>query len=310
MDKVTSRSVIGTYQVALSQDVGAGWLNDISNYFPSDQAMETYAWLGMPPAFREWIGKRKVHKFREDFIEIRNLKYESTIEIEITDHRRDRFGLIQERVAEHVERAQTHFTSLISTLILNGATGTAYDGQYFFDTDHETGSSGAQSNKINVDISALPAELHGSTTAPSPEEAAQAVDAAIAQIMSFVDDQGEPMNENADAFTVMAALPMARVIAQGLSAPRGAGPGVQEVFEKVKVVGNTRLSSWTTQFAVFRTDSRIKSFIRQDEGGVTTSSKAEGSDFAHDNDAYEYGLRASRNVGYGRWENACHVTLT
>lgn len=309
MDKVTSRSVIAGYQLALSQSTGIDWLDLVSNYFPSDQAIEEYPWLGMPPAFREWLGKRKVHKFREDFISIRNLKFESTIEIEIDDHRRDRYGMIEDRIAEHVERGDSHFASLVSTLILNGATGTAYDGQYFFDTDHETGSSGAQSNKISVDISALPTEVHGSITNPSPEEAAQAVFEGINAIAGFVDDQGEPMNETASEFLVMAPLSLAHKISSGLNLPLQASSTSTNMDKMVKVVGNTRLAAWTDRFVVFRTDTRIKAIIRQEESAIEVSSKAEGSDFAHDNDAYEYGLKSNRNVGYGRWECCVMVIL-
>src|SRR5690606_24399057 len=93
--------------------------------------------------------------------------------------------------------------SLLSTLLLNGASSLGYDGSYFFATDHSEGSSGTQSNKISVDISGLPAQVHGSTTAPSVEEMQQAILAGIAKMLSFKDDQGEPMNENAQRFLVV-----------------------------------------------------------------------------------------------------------
>ena len=73
-------------------------------------------------------------------------------------------------MAELAERGRTHYASLLSTLIVNGATTVCYDGQYFFDTDHSEGASGTQSNKIDSDISTLPASVHGSTTAPSPKK--------------------------------------------------------------------------------------------------------------------------------------------
>ena len=71
-------------------------------------------------------------------------------------------------MAELAERGTTHFASLLSTLIVNGASTTCYDGQYFFDTDHLKAPA-ARSNKISVTVGGLPAATAGSTTALSPE---------------------------------------------------------------------------------------------------------------------------------------------
>jgi hypothetical protein len=62
---------------------------------------------------------------------------------------------------------------------------------------------------------------------------------------------------------------------------------------------HVRLSSWTTKFVVFRTDSPIKAIIRQTEQEIEMKVKAEGSDFEFDNDAWQWGIDAWRGVGYG-----------
>ena len=310
MDRVTSRAVVAEYALALEQLIGAGWMQLVSNLFDSNQGTEEYGWLGMPPAMREWLGQRKAKQLRDDGIEIRNLEFESTIEILVKHLRRDNHGVIRTRIAEHVERANSHWASLLSTLILNGATGTCYDGQYFFDTDHSTGDSGSQSNKIDVDISALPATNHGVVTAPSSEEAAQAALKAIDQICSFVDDQGEPMNETATQFLIMTPISLYTPFRSGLTLPRGTDVAEMMSEKQISVVSNARFGSWTDKFAVFRTDAPVKALIRQEEVGVMVSALAEGSDFEHHNNAHQYGLNASRNVGYGRWEYACQATLT
>ena len=71
---------------------------------------------------------------------------------------------------------------------------------------------------------------------------------------------------------------------------------------------NARLT-WTDSFAVFRTDSPIKAFIRQTEQEVELKAKAEGSEFEFDNDAWQFGIDAWRGVGYGYWQRACYVTM-
>jgi hypothetical protein len=76
----------------------------------------------------------------------------------------------------------------------------------------------------------------------------------------------------------------------------------------IDVQMNARLT-WTTKFAVFRTDSPIKGLIRQSEQDVELKAKAEGSEFEFDNDAWQFGIDAWRNVGYGYWQRACLVTM-
>ena len=48
----------------------------------------------------------------------------------------------------------------------------------------------------------------------------------------------------------------------------------------------------------------------QTEQEVELKAKAEGSEFEFDNDAWQYGVDAWRNVAYGYWQRACLVTMT
>ena len=76
----------------------------------------------------------------------------------------------------------------------------------------------------------------------------------------------------------------------------------------VDVQMNARLT-WTTQIAIFRTDSPIKGLIRQTEQEVELKAKAEGSEYEFDNDAWQFGIDAWRGVGYGYWQRACLLTM-
>lgn len=309
--RITSRAVIGRFYRTLEQDTGAGYINDLGMYFESDQAVEEYAWLGASPSLREWIGGRHAKAYRENGIEIRNKHFEATVEVPVSLMRRDKSGQVFVRIDELADRANSHWASLVSTLILNGPSTVCYDGQYFFDTDHSEGDSGNQSNDINVDISTLPVAVSGTITAPSVAEFQQAVLKGITQIGSFKDDQGEPMNELAREFTVMVPPSLAFVAANALSVPRGTDLEEQNPLAgyRIKPVSNVRLSSWTDKFAVFRTDGRVKPFILQEEDGVNIKAKAEGSEYEFDNDAHQYGIDTWREAGYGYWQHACLVTM-
>jgi len=153
---LSSRAVIGMYYEALAIDPGLTWMDAVSNYFTSDQDSETYKWLGMPPALREWIGGRQSKGFTTEGIEIRNKHYEATLAILLKDLRRDKTSQLQARIGEFAQRGTSHFASLLSTLIINGPSTVCYDGQFFFDTDHSEGDSGTLDNDITTDISAVP----------------------------------------------------------------------------------------------------------------------------------------------------------
>lgn len=311
---LSSRAIMGMYFARLETDPGLAWLNGVANLFNSDQASETYNFLGQSPAMREWIGGRQAKGFTGQGLTIVNKHYEATIEIAKRDARRDKTSQIEARIQEFADRATTHWASLVSAALVAAPTTVCYDGQYYFDTDHSEGASGSQSNSISVTLSGLPAAVHGSTTAPSVEEMQQCILKGITQILSFVDDRGEPMNENARTFLVKVApslYPVAVAATSGLTTAalqQNLNPNVIANFN-VQVAMNTRLSAWTTKFAIFRTDSPIKGLIRQTEQEVELKAKAEGSEFEFDNDAWQFGIDAWRGVGYGYWQRACLVTM-
>lgn len=310
---LSSRSIMGMYFARLEQNTGLNWIGDVSNLFGSDQASETYNFLGQSPVMREWIGGRQAKGFSGQGVTIINKHYEATIEVAKKDARRDKTGQLMARMSDFADRGQTHWASLLSTLLMNGPSTACYDGQYFFDTDHSEGDSGSQSNDISVDISTLPASVHGTVTAPSKEEMQQSILAGITQIVGFKDDRGEPMNEDARAFTVVVPLALYPVAVAAVtpmvnaSLGQDMNPNMLADFS-IKVVPLVRLT-WTDSFAVFRTDSPIKAFIRQTEQEIELKAKAEGSEFEFDNDAWQFGIDAWRGVGYGYWQRACYVTM-
>lgn len=313
---LSSRAVIGLYYAAREANAGASWVGAISNEFGSNQASETYNWIGYSPGFREWTSGRQALGFNGQGITIVNKHYESTIEIRKVDARRDKTGQIQARLGEWALEGDVHWAELLSTAIVNGATTACYDGQYFYSTSHSEGASGTQSNKIDCDISAYPCTLHGTTASPSVEEMQHAIIDGIVQILSFKTDRGKPMNENANSFLVMVPLALMKVARGAVSGltpamlPQNLNPNAFADF-KVRVEVNVRFTTagWTDKFVVNREDSPIKPFIRQVEQGTELKVKAEGSEFEFDNDAWQFGLDHWRGVGYGMWQRSVQCTL-
>lgn len=308
---LSSRAIIGKFYETLVTGAVA-WVEQISMHFTSDQESETYKWLGMAPAMREWIGGRNAKGFRDNGITITNKHFEATLEVLVKDLRRDKTGQILLRIQEMADRANTHWASLISTLLQNAEFTVCYDGQYFFDTDHEEGASGQQSNDISITITDLPTAVQGSTTAPAVAQMAQCISRGISQIYGFKDDVGEPINETARNFIVVVPVSLHDVALAAVNNKVLAGGEDNGLAKndniKITVVVNPRLT-WTTKFAIFRTDGRTKPFIRQEEEELELKVQAEGSQIEFDKNLHQYGIDTWRNVGYGMWQHSCLVTM-
>lgn len=311
-----SRAIIGTFYDTLQQSIGATWMPQLAMNFDSNQESETYKWLGASPAVREWIGGRLAKGLRENGITITNKTFEATLKVMLDDLRRDKTGQIMIRIQELADRVAAHPMSLISTLINNGGgstNGLAYDGQYFFDTDHSEGDSGTLKNDLESgDYAVLNV---ASATAPTPKEMADAILAVIQHFYSLKDDQGEPINELARQFLVMVPFNMwgsaqSAVTANLLNTGSGSVDNpLLKMGMVINVAANSRLTA-TDKFCVFRTDGRTKPFIEQVEEGVTMSAIAEGSEYETLENAHLYAVKKITNVGYGMWQHAIRATLS
>ena len=316
LNELSSRAIIGLYYKRLEQKSGMDWIEAISNYFTSDQESETYKWLGQSPVMREWVGGRQAKGFLTNGLTIENKHFEGTLEINVKDLRRDKTGQIKVRINEFADRTNAHWAQILSKLINNAESTVCYDGQYFFDTDHLEGKSGAQSNKIQVDLTGFVDQIDGgkvgAVSAPSEAAFRLAVLKGIQQILSFKDDQAEPMNENATNFLVVVPTSMWYIAQAAVAVPLTVGGSTNSIKVmndlNITVAQNPRLP-WTDKFAIFRTDSAIKPFIRQEEEGVKVKAIAEGSELEFTHDKHQYGVDTWRNVGYGYWQHACQVKL-
>lgn len=308
-----SRAIRGFFYEALEQAKNLNWVEAVSNDFTSDQESETYKWLCQSPVMREWLSGRQAKAFTTNGITIANKEFEATIEILLRDLRRDKTGQIRMRMGDLVTRSYSHWASLLSTLLLNGTSGLAYDGQAYFSASHVEGKSGTMSNLLTS--SDVPSLNVATATAPTPAELASALMDVIVYMFRYKDDQGEPRNEDATQFQVQCPISLSSAMTVAVTKELlNAGTGtVQNPLYggrfKIDVVPNARLT-WTDKFCVLRADSLAKPLIRQSEKEVDLKMKAEGSDFEFDNNAWQIGIDASRNVGYGMYWQAILATLS
>ena len=135
-------------------------------------------------------------------------------------------------------------------------------------------------------------------------------------MQTFKDDRGEPINEDAKSFLVMCpTVPIFSAFYTAINQNTLAS-GTTNVIANasqfsITPILNTRISdAGAGVFHFFRTDAPVKAFIRQQEGPFGITSQAEGSHIEHANHVWEFGVSASRNVGFGRWEYAVKATMS
>ncbi len=306
--RITEKGLIGMFRQELEPIIGEGWASQIGMPSKSDQETETYRWLGMTPALREWVGGRQAKGMRVESYQITNKIFEATLDIPIDDLRRDKIDAIRPRLGDLAVRAKEHWEKLLTELII--ANGLCYDGQNFFDTDHVSGSSGTLQN--DLDATDVPA-LNVSTAAKATrDEMIGVITGLVEYIYGYKDDQGEPMNGGAKQFMLM--VPVAQyaaavgAVTDALTANGGSNTLIGQRF-KVDVMPNPRLTT-ATEVYLFRTDGRAKPFILQSELDAMASVIGAGSEEEFKNRRWLFGVEAIRNAGYGLWQHAIRATLS
>ncbi len=111
----------------------------IASTVPSTRALENYGWMKTLPSMREWVGQRVINNLSAHQYKLANKKWENTLGVARTDFEDDAFGIYANAMAMMGEDAALHPDDLVFNKLLDGfdATGgLAFDGQYFFDSDH------------------------------------------------------------------------------------------------------------------------------------------------------------------------------
>lgn len=302
---LTLRSVIGDYYLSLNKQLGARWAGLVASEFPTNQPSEQYPWLRASPKLRKWEGERSAQELGSDSVTIFNDDYEATIEFRVPDFRRDKTSQIQARIADMAQRVAQHPERILTDLLIANGTAT-YDGTAFFATGRTIGDSGTINNALTASQG-----LAGGA-APSTAQQSNNLLIGITQLMSFLDDKGEPLNEGAREFVVMTppALwgPTVAAISAAFTSASATNPlsELRSVGVKFMPVMNARLTT-TNQFYMFRADAGIKALILQEEE-VNPVALDRDSEHAIKTNKVLFGHGWVGGVGYGRPELALRLT--
>lgn len=311
------RAYIAAFFMSADDAVEGAWFAQISTKVTSNQAIEVYRWLRAAPSLSKGGGELKFEELGAELYQLANEDWDGGIEVKVKDLRRDPTGQIRTQITELGRVAAEHPFELASSVIVNGTGttvhGACYDGKAFFATDHPIRKSGTQSNKIDVDISAVAAAVHGSVTAPSPEEARATMNAGASQIRSMKNDQGRLMNRGARSFMVMVPSSLYDAFQTANAAAtlaNGAANPTSVMRDRFVVVENPDLNaSFTDDVVVFRLDAPVAPLIFQEELPTYLTVLGPGSEEEKKHKRHLYSAERSYNIGYGRYQQACLVTM-
>lgn len=121
----------------------------------STKRTEDYGRLGANSQMKEWIDERQPKGLRDFGFSLKNKHYENTIAIDVNDLEDDQYGAYITRVKMMPADAVKTYDRLAAQTVVDGNTTVCYDGQNFFDTDHQEGNSPTQANKRTNGSAAL-----------------------------------------------------------------------------------------------------------------------------------------------------------
>lgn len=298
---VTQRGLNGLFNPALA--TAAALWKELCSVVNSDGASEIYKWLGQIPTPVEWRGKRRSKAMKDYGQTIINRAWELMVEIDRHEAADDQTGQIAMRVRDAAKRFAQHPDKLIIDLMLAAEATLCYDGQYFFDTDHAEGDSGTQSNLLSVDIT--------TPAAPTAAEFEAGFWTAIKALAGFKDDQGEPWNPMVSLETlagILVVIPVSYLDVASKVLGANAAPLINNTSNilagRAKIMATPRIT-WTTKFAVFKTDDEVRPFIFQQREAIKTSMKDDPEE-----KAIKYMADGRYGVGYGLWQKAAMVSFT
>ncbi|MBN2060707.1 MAG: Mu-like prophage major head subunit gpT family protein [Deltaproteobacteria bacterium] len=255
---------------------------------PSGSGQNDYTWLSRFPKMRKWLGDKVLKALKAFKYTVVNDDWEATVEVDRNDIEDDNIGMYAPQAQDAGFSAKQLPDEIDADLKNNSFTNLCYDGQYFYDTDHEVAGSSV-SNKGTAALSAA-------TTAA----AAASYGAARLAIMSFTDDEGRPLGLIPDLLEVPPALEATGRLLLENEKLTDESPNPYKGTATLLV--NPRLTSSTAWF-LHVTNRPLKPFIYQErKAPVFVQQTTEESDNVFMRKKFRFGAEARAAGGYGLWQ--------
>ncbi|KAB7624327.1 Mu-like prophage major head subunit gpT family protein [Alkalilimnicola sp. S0819] len=268
----------------------------IAMLVPSGSSQNDYAWLSSFPRMRKWIGDKAVKALAAFKYTIVNDDWEATVEVDRNHIEDDQLGIYAPQAQMAAYSAKQLPDEIVFDLVNSGFSNLCYDGQPFFDTDHEVaGASVSNKGTTALSIATL-AAAQGS------------YGAARTAMRKFKDDEGRPLNIIPNVLLVPPAL---EDTARALVTNDRLEDGKPNPYKgTAEIVVDARLESDTAWF-LLDTSKPVKPFIYQQRKAPDFVQQTEmDSDNVFMRKKYRFGAEARAAGGYGFWQLAYGSTGT
>lgn len=273
----------------------------VCNIIPSDGADEKYAWLGDMPGVREWVGDRQFKQLRAANYTIENKHWENSLLIEKTRLADDRMGIYGPLMQNLAAEATHHPDELWFDALSNAESDLCFDGQAFFDTDHEWGDSGTQSNDLTYD-----ATDHTDVTLA---EMKAAIRQAVTAMLGFKRDNGKlfhrPVVGRLDDLVLLVPLELRDIAYDALESQLTGGGNSNVVIDRPRIISSANLTSAVKMY-LFRVNQPLQPFVFQAREPLTRQMKGLNDIETKD---VKFMTEARYNIGYLAWWNAVLTTF-
>ncbi|MDJ0838954.1 MAG: Mu-like prophage major head subunit gpT family protein [Acidobacteriota bacterium] len=301
LQDLQSEEIEGMYYEQRDALEEASWVGDVAMDFDSDKGEEQYDFLGHSPTVKK---KRRGPSTGEELdkrgIRIANEEYEATLRVKSKDMRRDKTGQIQARVSDFARGGVEFRERNTAQTLAAGESTVCYDGSYFFDTTHQWGKSGQQTN-IKPTAAANPAAITNT-------EVADGLLFAVEDLLLQRNNQGDFCNGSARNFLVLTGVRLVRKHTE-LTKEKWENEGNNPMYGSNF---NFRFAfspwiNWSNKAIILATDYALKPAIIQTEVPLELHHLGENSDHHFFNKELIWRLEGELGFGLGEWLRAMLV---
>lgn len=249
-----------------------------------------YKWLSKFPKMRKWVGAKHIKSLEAFEYTIKNDDFEVTIEVDRNDIEDSQIGGLAIEASGAGESAKNLPEEIIEELVNLSFASKCYDGQFFFDTDHEVAGASV-SNRGTVKLSAA-----------SKAAAEASFGVARTTMRGFKDDEGRPLRVNPNVLLVPSTL---EDVANTLMTAEKFDDGSINIYKgTAEVVVMPGLTSDTAWFLLDTSKTVLPYILQERKAPELVSQTSMENDSVFNSRKFLFGAEARMSGGYAFWQLA------
>lgn len=272
---------------------------------PSDGASENYGFVGDVPQMQDVTDEPLVlQDLTEASYTITSKTWKAGIAVKEEDFEDDRNGVLAMRLNQLAPVASRHRNKLMIDALINGTTDTGYDGSAFYADAHATRgaiaggpASGAQDNLL-------------AGTGSSTAQVSTDFGSGVTALASFKAENGEPINEMARSYVIVAHPTMRKPMLESLTGQFTPSTSTLENKQidgmTIKFIFTARLTD-TNDWYLCVGDAGFRPLIFQPRVELSYRELTAQSESAIKDGRYYFTVRARYNAGYSLWQSSVKI---